>query len=235
MKAASEIRLDTPGKIFFYPCAGRDWKQPLSAFSGAFDRFVFVDLGYQFDCEVPLDVPALLRKERSRHLRGPARSECRIISPAHGPYRDIEPAWLHEEFIDTQSGHNVNVTRRRGFGQYALDEFEDGSLGMFFHRGDSSGEGGSNTWFFSNHRFRDPVLGMLFDKVKRKLANPAYIATDGSNVTLTQLLKAARGETQGIEQFTSGGLHWELVGILPFKEQRNTVIWRVSKTENGGP
>ena len=229
MNGTYDFRLETSGKVFFYPCAGRDWEQPLTLFKETFDHFFFVDLAYQFNRIVPLNVPGLRPSGGPVHLQGPERSECQIIQSIPRPYRDIEPAWLHEEYVDSQAERRVRVTRRRGFGQYALDEIGDGSLGMFFHRGDSPGEGGSNTWYLANMKSRHSALGMLFEKIKRKLANPAYIASDGSNTVIRELEEASRGLLERTQGFTRFGLNWKRAAVLPFRSGSDTVVWEVNK------
>jgi len=44
-------------------------------------------------------------------------------------------------------GRRLTVIRRCGYEQYALGEFPNRSIGVFVHRGDSPGEGGSNVCF----------------------------------------------------------------------------------------
>jgi hypothetical protein len=51
-------------------------------------------------------------------------------------YRYLKPARLKVVYERSSDGRRVTVIRRRGFGQYALAELVDRSLGVFVHRGD---------------------------------------------------------------------------------------------------
>lgn len=97
---------------------------------------------------------------------------------------------------------------------------------MFLHRGDSSGEAGSSTFFLSNKRMHHPPLSMLLDVIKRKLSCPALIGSDGSNTTIRQLFAAGEGD-ESILHFSSHGLVWKRVGALKARDCRHTVVWQV--------
>ena len=98
---------------------------------------------------------------------------------------------------------------------------------MFLHRGDSGGEGGSNTHFLANRRMSHEPLSKLMDVVKRKLAVPALIASDGSNTNIRQLVDAARGD-DAIQSFNQHGLSWVRHGSLPGSASKKTVVWQVT-------
>jgi len=63
--------------------------------------------------------------------------------------------------VNLQTNREISIIRRRGFGQYALNEFPDDSLSIFCHRGDSSGEGGSGVRYLDNIKIKHPPLSML--------------------------------------------------------------------------
>jgi hypothetical protein len=67
------------------------------------------------------------------------------------PYRKLEPGRLKQLYERVSDGRRLTVIRRRGFGQYVLGEFPNRSIGVFVHRGDSPGDGGSNTYFLANN------------------------------------------------------------------------------------
>ena len=222
-----------PGRSFFYPCAGNDWDEPLAAFAAWFDEFHFVDLYYQFSRYSLIKSSGWTLVPASTTRDGPADDAIRYVLTDSSSYRDISPAWLRETYACQQSGRTVRITRRRGFGQYALDELPDASLGVFFHRGDSSGEGGSNTWFLANRKAGHPPLACLFDKIKRKLAYPALIVSDGSNTNIRQLRMASQAsdsnsQTGSVDTaFDCFGLHWRQVGEIGVSPRGRTIIWRV--------
>ena len=222
-----------PGRTFIYPCAGNDWDEPLAAFATWFDEFHFVDLDYQFSRHSLIKSSRWTLVPASATFDGPADDAIRYVQTETSAYRDISPAWLRETYACQQSDRTIRITRRRGFGQYALDELPDASLGVFFHRGDSTGEGGSNTWFLENWKARHPPLGCLFDKSKRKLAYPALIVSDGSNTHIRQLRTASQAsdsnsQTGSVDTaFDCFGLHWRQVGEIGVSPRGRTIIWRV--------
>lgn len=162
-----------PGRIFFYPSAGSDWMEPLTQFIEWMDEFRFIDIRYQFKNARPIPLGGWDLLEDSAVLLGPAVSRGHILQDGKGcEFRHIEPAWLSHAYRNPRDGRQVLVTRRRGFGQYALHELPDSSVGVFWHRGDSAGEGGSNVWYLANRPRRHPPLSNLFEVIKRKLAYP---------------------------------------------------------------
>ena len=227
------------GKSFFYPCAWEDWYEPLDAFGSLMDEFYFVDVGYQFSDPVLIKSSRWALLPEHSDLQGPAVDYMRIRDDGLRKFRDISPAWLRERYVDGRTGRSVQVTRRRGFGQIALDELPDNSLGIFCHRGDSSVEGGSATWFLANRNRYYPPLSRLFDKIKRKLAYPALIVSDGSNTSIRQLcapcfaLDDVATRDMFMKEFDSCGLHWKHVGELTVDAHRRTLVWRVERYEQG--
>jgi len=215
---------ELPGRIFFYPSAGRDWMEPLSQFADGMDEFRFVDIAYQFEEVSPIALEGWDWLPDSTVLRGPAVSQMSVHEDENGhPFRHLEPAWLSHRYRNPHDGRQVLVTRRRGFGQYALHELPDASLGVFWHRGDSQGEGGSNVWYLANRPRRHPPLSNLFDVLRRKLAYPALIASDGANTRFAELRAAARQDMGAPIAFDKLGLRWRQVGRL----KRRTVLWLV--------
>lgn len=215
-----------------YPCAGFDIVDPIRAFGDWFDTFVFVDITYRFDY---FRMPALLDWDEvpaSVQLEGLAVDRIRMVERGQRRHREIEPAWRRTRHRNPCTGRIIDVVFRRGFGQYALHELRDGMLGMFLHRGDSAGEGGSGICFLGNHRMSHPPLSMLLDVIKRKMETPALIASDGSNTRIREIVDAANGDT-AITAFSKYGLAWERTGNLPGRLGRQTVVWRVAPIATG--
>lgn len=225
---------DIPGRSFFYPCAGEDWNEIFLAFADHFDSFTFVDICYQFESPKNIRIPGWKRLTDQSTLVGPKQDAMRLIEDGTSSYRDITPAWYREKFI-SDAGRTIEVTRRRGFGQFALDELPDGSLGVFCHCGDSPGDGGSNAWYLANLKRSFPVLSKLFEKVKQKLAYPALIVSDGSLSSIRHLTrptgtpKGSDFSQHGIVPFSHFGLDWQPVGELMGHpgDERRRIIWRV--------
>ena len=225
----SALLRDLPGRIFLYPCAGKDWSQAVQVFGEGLDELRFVDINYQFRTPAPIEVDGWSSIAGAESLSGPAIANMTTRADSSGRrYRNIDPAWFSEMYRHQGGGQTVRITRRRGFGQYALHELPDASLGVFFHRGDSDGEGGSGTWFLANKKRSHPPLSMLFDVLKRKLAYPALIASDGSNTTVKALRDTAQEKAGPPDTFVAMGLRWQDVGHMLGKHSRLTVIWKVT-------
>jgi hypothetical protein len=225
------------GRSFFYPCAWKDWIEPLDAFGDLIEEFHFVDLRYQFSRPVPMESTRWVLQPEFSSLTGPAVDKLRIVVSGERRYREIEPAWWRERYVDRTTGRAVRVTRRRGFGQIALDELPDNSLGVFCHRGDSLGEGGSGTWYLANHNMSYSPLSRLFDTIKRKLAYPALIVSDGSNTRIRQITdccieRSYRKQALSlVTEFDHFGLHWQRVGELNADRHRRTYVWLVERND----
>jgi hypothetical protein len=225
------------GKIFFYPAAGCDWREPFDVFADHIDTFWFADINY---CKGLRMRPVQGVKSRFRLLLSNVSGEPEAAMEWRDGHRSLLPSRLHQTYECVGDGRRVTVVRRRGFGQYALsEEFADGSIGVFMHRGDSPGEGGSNTYYLANMRSSHKPLSNLFDKLSRKLANRALIVSDGSNCDIKEIRKwhlqlrvagfdaFKQARAQGFDRW---GWSWKCVGYLG-EGYRPTFIWGLTRLE----
>jgi hypothetical protein len=131
----------------FYPCSGFDVFDPIELFAPHVTEFWFVDKayfssGHQNTRHYGFDLPAnhqlpLLVDYSEYDLLG-----WKIIGPPDwGGNPDIEPCISEENYRHIQSGKTIKINRRRGYGLSALKK-EVETIGVFFYRGDSCGEGG---------------------------------------------------------------------------------------------
>lgn len=217
-----------PGKIFLYPCAGFDTHDSIEAFGSSFDTFIFVDINYRrksFDVKIP---SGWVELEFSVEYEGPWSEQGRTVTEGKRRFRDIKPAWRKSRYRHIDSGREIDVVFRRGFGQYALHELADGSLGMFLHRGDSAGEGGSGVIYLGNRRTSHEQISNLMHVVKKKLGYPALIVSDGSNTKIRELQRAGQGD-ESIIEFASHGLRWVRIGGMKRRsgDIRHSIVWCV--------
>jgi hypothetical protein len=217
-----------PGKIFMYPCAGDDISEPIQVFGDIYDTFLFVDIKYHGDSKMP-DIPGWKAVRGSQKRFGSADFSIRCVQDGRSKYRVIEPEWFLTHCLNEETGRQILIVRRRGFGQYALHELPDRSLSMFMHRGDSSGEGGSNVFYLANRKTSHQPISNLLDLIKRKLTVPAFIASDGSNTNIPELLDATNGSYE-MDSFSSYGLQWRRQPASDFLSPR-TKIWQVFPNE----
>lgn len=230
------------GRTLFYPAAGCDWSEFLENFEDHIDEFRFSDIKYNFKPNMPspFTKPNNYRSVSST-IHGEQRASMERRRPEIGrAYNFLEPGQLTEVFDRASDGRRIAVVRRRGFGQYALSEIEDRSLGIFVHRGDSPGECGSNIWFLSDWRCCFPPCGSLFATVSRKLADRALIISDGSNTRFKFLRKRHRTVAESSDVFEEKrkisrnfrGFEWTCVGHLS-RRYGPTLVWSVVR--NGSP
>jgi hypothetical protein len=224
------------GKKLFYPCAGPDVLEPTEIFAPIVSELWYGDIAYpaglRMDCvlgQSPHQDYALKDVEiiGDAYARVERREGYRFLSPS----KRIETYWR-------QDGSSVRVIRRRGFGQIALGaEFPDDTIGVFFFRGDGGGEGGSGVSFFQDRRRRHPPLQNLFSLLRRKLAKPALVVTDGSNnsrrsnLPISQFFNTAISSEEAFmlcrdKVWKAGNLRWRCVGFAG-RRYGPTLVWAV--------
>jgi hypothetical protein len=184
------------GRVLFYPCSGDDLYIPLMLFADHVSEFWFVDILYGWigvnQCNLPTHniseslINSLpysdLQYRLIRHISsGPLwlrQSEPQFGEPnsyrncyLREPNQVIQPCLKSEYYRIAHQRRPIVINRRRGFGFTTLRSMID-SIGVFFYRGDSLGEGGSgNIWLGSEH-MHDVIM---------KLCDGGLIVTDGSN------------------------------------------------------
>lgn len=211
--------------LLFYPCSGGDWLSVFKLYADRASSFVFSDLGYQFNKQKIAEftsalLPNWLAQLDTIELVGPAVAFCKQVrTESTSSYREIESACLRVNFYNRDTGRKVLVIWRRGFGQYALHELPDASVKIFCHRGDSSGDGGSNVFFFSNRIRRHAPLSKLYSTLKTKLMSRAFVVSDGSNASLRHLRNASEGKLAIGYELQIGELKWTLQSEVPWEHK----------------
>jgi hypothetical protein len=227
------------GTSLFYPCSGNDMLVPIRLFSPFITDFWFVDKGYfspgdQDTHHHGLDIPAdrqspLLAEDENyefveRRITGPPKWDCND--------HNIKPCILSERYRHRPSNTDIHIHRRRGYGFSAFRK-EIKSIGVFFYRGDSQGEGGSgNLWLIPEH----------LDEVCSKLVDGGLIVTDGSNhgysnkrsqlakYNFKEVKKTAQEIINSCKAFTDkSGRHFECIGCVG-NRYGPTLIWQVRKS-----
>lgn len=226
--------------IFLYPAADLDHSEAIAVFQAHVETFWFCDINYPAGLEL---APAIRESHQVRLVDqkkvGPVSASIERRTDARGrEYRFLPPSKLIETYNRVDDGH-LTVIRRRGFGQIALSaEFEDRSIGVFMHRGDSRGEGGSNAFFLANKEKCYEPCSNLYDKLSRRLADRALVISDGSNTSLKVLSRFYRAEMEGSDayryhqengtNFTFGEFQWTCVGWLG-KGYGPTLVWGLTR------
>jgi hypothetical protein len=238
VKYLSGIRNST----LFYPCSGGDLLEPIHLFSPFVTDFWFADRGYfrpghqdtrRYGLDVPADkLPPVLGDDKSYRLL-----DTHIVGEPGWRQHSVHipPCVLTETYEHIPSGCRISIHLRRGYALSTLRK-EIRSLGVFFYRGDSEGEGGSGHYWLGSKQLAE-ILPML--------VNGGLVVTDGSQGGPSNgqgqysdlvRLHGKRPEKDGVD----------LVGkIRPFRDKAGrsfecigqagqrygpTLIWRVTRS-----
>ena len=122
-------------RTLFYPSAGTDWAVPIDTFLPWIDDFWFVDTNVRLSD--PIAGQYVLEESSEEEFCGRTirKEEPFCIPVQHRRYR--RPGGGGAFTVHTCTGRGYDVLRS-AFGASAPN------LSVFFHRGDSPGEGGSN-------------------------------------------------------------------------------------------
>lgn len=148
----------------FYPCSGQDFTEPIEKFLPFIDEFWFVDLIYK------LDKP-LLPKGLLEHLKTNYAKETGLTLRKKTPFKvQIRT----DTYLEQSSNRKIKVhsCKGRGYDTFRIAFRNTGKqLSIFFHRGDSPGEGGSNFHWLGTKMLKYVLL---------HLEPNGLIVTDGS-------------------------------------------------------
>lgn len=218
------------GKQFFYPCAGYDYIEAVNAFFPYIIEFTFCDLIYNFKSDNLFLVGDDFIFLTSEIIQYPEVD----ITEKTLYCRSVRPEMLINTYVHKTTKKILTLKFRTGFGQYALQEFEDKSIGVFMHRGDSatSGESSSNVFYLGNKKRNHEILSNLFDKLSLKLSDNALIVSDGSNCKTKFLKKFFKKEISGdlaleeLQFFNKWNYTWNPVGHMNNK-YGPTIVWQI--------
>jgi hypothetical protein len=218
MEAAQFVRPDVcegfASRCLFYPSAGTDTETPLAAFLPWIDDYWFVDIAYNL--RVPFARGYQVEDARAEGIVG-TTIKSRL------PFRiDI----LHERrrFPERETPVNIHWCRGRGYDAFrVVFAIPNRPMSVFFHRGDSPSEGGSNFYWLGRKRLVNVVAC---------LEPGGLVVSDGSNA-MRQFRPCARADSVGIEtakqvrSFAAVSRQFACVGYLG---ERNgpTLVWKTS-------
>jgi hypothetical protein len=222
-------------RILFYPCAGPDWKDAFRYFSEEVDEFVFCDIKYRLNFEnlKRFSIGDKEYEDISFTLRPPVRI---VDHTSNFENVKLMPAEYTKFVKHKISNKTKKIIFKMESGQNCLDNFNDEEIYVFFHRGDSTGEGGSDLHFFTNRRNYDGTAENLYSRLIKKLAPISFVVSDGSNndVIEKQKLNLKEMTDEQIENeiigknFMYDNLEWTCVKRLNDK-YGPTLAWKVIK------
>jgi hypothetical protein len=225
------------GTIFYYPAAGSDTVEPIQVLCTSVQNFWFCDKNYKSNLNLPhaLGIDSGFRITR-RIQNGAVGACCDVRLDNKGkPYNYLDPSRLVEDYQSAQL--KLTVTRRRGFGQIALTkEFDDKTIGVFMHRGDSGADGGSGGFYLSNRKSSNKPCSHLYNKLSLKLKDKSMVITDGSNSGVEWLRKFHFKEVCGNDAYLHhlgksylyGTFYWKCVGWLRMR-YGPTLVWGLTR------
>ena len=149
----------------FYPASGRDFDLPVKAFYPFIDEFWFVDTQYSLGS-------ALLEDSEFEHV---STFQTKFSGTTLHRQKGFTVGVRSDTYIHAESGREftINKCRGRGYNLFrAAFQFPRNHLSIFFYRGDSSGEGGSEFYWLPR-----PIL----KHVCSQLEPNALLISDGSN------------------------------------------------------
>lgn len=219
--------------VLFYPCAGCDTKEPIEVFHSHIQDFRFYDRSYKNGPNLDLEVMSSLGYAPI--------SSTRSTKTTQRDFNEGNKFESLEETYQRPDGRLISIQRKKALirghqVEWLMRDFSDSSIGVFIHRGDSLGEGGSNIWFLSSSEFGDKRRERnLFPTIAPKLKDRALIISDG---TLSNIpwVKQHVHLKQAIDEPTLYGgrlagwdcFRWELLGELSARSGP-TYIWGVER------
>lgn len=189
--------------------------------------FWFVDTEYFTRRSAFDETPPIAETVNMRHLGfevlGPplAKPEFRIDPKSKHRYPYIEPCVRKDRYLHAPTGREIAVRRRRGYGEKSIEHLN--SINVFFHRGDSIGESGSNVRWLS-HRRRSLIMSRLVDG--------GLVVSDGSLANVKQVARLADSKESSektfrtAEDFVTWQRKWRCVGWMK-RRYGPTLIWRL--------
>jgi hypothetical protein len=189
----------------FYPCAGPDWKDAFRYFSEEVDEFVFCDLQYKFNFENLNKFS--IKNNKYEDISFTLRPGVRILDHTVNPTNVKSMPAEYTKFLKHKiTNKNKKIIFQMESGQNCLDHFSDEEIYVFFHRGDSEGEGGSDLHFFSDRRNYDGTAENLYSRLIKKLAPIFLVVSDGSN---NDVIKA---QNLDLKDMTEEQIQREMIG-----------------------
>ena len=227
------------GTRLLYPASGADIIEPLAVFADTIDHFTFADLNAGYGNRISLRPETMLpwRLDPVIKRTGDDAAPIARRSDAAGSHREVDPAHTTRTYTHMETERRITVCWRRGFGQYAVQAEPARGLGVFMHRGDSFGDGGSAVSFLANRPRRHAPLANLLAQIETRLADFALVVSDGSNTALKPLMICARETSRPPGQsfamaagtrFQTRGFTWELVGYMGMRSGP-TLVWGLTR------
>jgi len=236
-------------KVLFYPCSGNDIIDAISYFHPIVDTFFFCDINWHnldhkqirkilpdFDLIKSYE-EYIWRKntDEKPNSRQIVDGRGRIVDPPL--YTKTKTERLTQIWKNEKENREIKIIMVVGDGYkvFTNEEMLE-QIGIFFYRGDSYGEGGSDVRWLETEKDEDyhyQGYGKHFDVVLQKIANNGLIVTDGSNCGteyefLKQFHRNTKISTPFVDNVTKYENTFKCIGkITPRYGQ--TLVWQIEK------
>jgi hypothetical protein len=209
-------------RALFYPCAGCDILTPIRAFEATIDEFWFVDSNEYRDGRRP----ALPKEVHAKEVQ----QTQSILNDTKYPVTTYK--YQTNRFNKTVAVNLVNGDAVNVFDRLFRGNQDDRILAVFFHRGDSRGEGGSDIYWLSTVD-GEGEPNELLHLVLNTISKPGILCTDGSNAdpafkNYFDDLKALPDPHMRLNDFEIVGCRLSPISTLDTRYGQ-TIAWQVTQ------
>jgi hypothetical protein len=238
--------------VLFYPCAGDDFLDAIFYFYPIIDTFFFCDLRSNYtslirskeikailpDFDLLKSISECLWKknidDRPNKKQIVTDKERLIETPL---YIKTQPIKLTQIWKNEKENKKIRIIWVEGDGYKVLSSEEIlKQIGIFFYRGDSYGEGGSDVRWLETEKDRDYCYhgsGKHFNDVLQRIKNKCLIVTDGSNCGeeykfLKQYHNSGDLSFPMIKDVPKDGISFRCLGKIT-QRYGPTLVWQIEK------
>ena len=215
-------------RALFYPCAFHDIDTPIGTFLPYINEFWFADVAYNHRRRPTPNVARYPQESRS-HFELTGQTIRRRL-----PYTIPVTSTVYSA-PELGCSFKVNLCEGRGYDVFHTVFRKTGrKLSVFFHRGDSEGEGGSDFYWLSHYPHPRGRGKGMFDYVLNSIELDGLIVTDGSNA-MPEFAKFHSNNNVGSEcvtqcdAFEYSGRRFECVGYLG-NRYGPTLVWTTNNS-----
>jgi hypothetical protein len=210
----------------------------MAAIDGTVQEFVFADPAYKRDrstTRTPFPTNAEPVVRVASEISEPDRQRN---GNSEMPGRRWAMEWSRTVYRKEDGRDVVVVCDSRHASEVLAERFPPRSIGVFMHRGDGAGEGGSALSFLDPGKRSPDCFSYHIDSLAKRLADRALVVTDGSNTEVAWLAKfyasrrPARGacfEAKEVDH-EMAGFHWTCVGWLG-RRYGPTLVWGIERLD----
>ena len=212
-------------KTLFYPCCGSDFISPIASFHDIIDTFYFCCLEDQQIDNTELQKWLLGFKLVSNNVK--VKFPVKHTKIENRGYNEQKKA---EKYLDVwkniKTGREIKIYRviQDGLTMLLYDPILS-QIGIFFYRGDGSGDGGSGIgWLMTDKDKTESYLEYNIHHVLQRLSENGLIVTDGSNSGVEYRFFYDKNKYD----IKRNDKIFHCLGKISSSRDNQTVVWQVS-------